>query len=56
MHASGLVELLRQVPFLLETGGYIPTIDHSVPPDVSYEDFLYYLDVKSEILEGRYSA
>jgi len=39
-------EILRQVPFLLEKGGYIPTIDHSVPPDVSYENFLYYLPEK----------
>ena len=49
-------ELLRQVPYLLETGGYIPTIDHSVPPDVSYENFLYYLDVKKKIIEGCYGA
>ncbi len=47
-------ELLRQVPALLETGGYIPTIDHSVPPDVSYDNFLYYLELKSKITEGRY--
>ena len=49
-------EILRQVPFLLETGGYIPTVDHTVPPDVSYENFLHYLDVKRKVLEGRYGA
>jgi len=49
-------ELLRQVPFLLETGGYIPTVDHFIPPDVSYENFLYYLDIKRKVLEGRYGA
>jgi len=49
-------ELLRQVPFLVETGGYIPTIDHSIPPDVSYENFLYYLEVKKKVLDGRYGA
>ena len=49
-------ELLRQVPFLLETGGYIPTVDHTVPHDVSYANFLYYLDVKRKIIEGRYGA
>jgi len=47
-------ELYSQVPYLLETGGYIPTIDHSIPPDVSYENFLYYLELKKKLLEGRY--
>jgi len=49
-------ELLRQVPFLLETGGYIPTVDHTVPPDVSYKNFLYYLEVKRKLLAGTYGA
>ena len=49
-------EVLRQVPFLLETGGYIPTIDHAVPPDVSYGNFLYYLDLKRKTIEGRFGA
>jgi len=49
-------ELLRQVPFLLETGGYIPTIDHSIPPDVPYENFLYYIDLKRQLLEGRHGG
>ena len=34
-------ELLK-IPFMLENGGYIPTIDHSVPPDISWENFKYY--------------
>ena len=49
-------ELLRQVPFLMETGGYIPTVDHTVPHDVSYANFMYYLELKNKIVEGRYSA
>ena len=49
-------ELLRQVPFLLESGGYIPTIDHAIPPDVSYENFLYYLEVKRKVIEGRHGG
>lgn len=49
-------ELLRQVPTLLETGGYIPTVDHAIPPDVSYQNFLYYLDIKTKILQGHYGA
>lgn len=42
-------ELYRYMP-LIEQGGYIPTVDHTVPPDVSYADFLYYLEVKRKIL------
>jgi uroporphyrinogen decarboxylase len=35
---------------LVEEGGYIPTVDHRVPPDVSFANYLYYLEKKSEIL------
>jgi len=42
-------ELERLVP-VIESGGYVPTIDHAVHPDVSYADFLYYLDAKCRIL------
>ena len=35
---------------LVEQGGYIPHVDHRVPPDVSYENYLYYLQYKREAL------
>ncbi len=35
---------------LVEEGGYIPTIDHSIPPDVSYGDFQYWLERKRDTL------
>jgi uroporphyrinogen decarboxylase len=35
-------ELERQVPAMLKRGGYIPMVDHQVPPDVSWESYLYY--------------
>lgn len=35
---------------LVEMGGFIPTVDHRVPPDVSLENYLYYLEKKKEIL------
>lgn len=35
-------ELLDNVRTLLTHGGYIPFLDHSVPPNVSWEDFKYY--------------
>jgi uroporphyrinogen decarboxylase len=34
---------------LVEIGGYIPFCDHRCPPDVSPENYLYYLDLKEEM-------
>jgi len=34
---------------LIERGGYIPFCDHRCPPNVKYEDYLYYLDLKEEM-------
>ena len=34
--------VLHQVPEMLNQGGYIPYVDHFVPPDVSWHDFSYY--------------
>jgi len=42
-------EVDRIVP-LVEQGGYIPHVDHRCPPDVSYENYLYYLQYKREAL------
>jgi uroporphyrinogen decarboxylase len=37
---------------LIEQGGYIPTVDHTVPPDVSWSNFEYYMEAKSRLLRG----
>ncbi len=37
---------------LIEEGGFIPTIDHTVPPDVSWDNFRYYMDAKRALLDG----
>ncbi len=34
--------LERIIPPMRERGGYIPTCDHGVPAEVSYENYLYY--------------
>ena len=34
--------LARIIPPMRERGGYIPTCDHGVPEEVSYENYLYY--------------
>lgn len=36
-------ELARLQP-LIEEGGYIPHADHSIPPDVSYKNYCYFLE------------
>lgn len=41
---------------LLQDGGYIPTVDHTVPPDVSYDSFMYYLELKCATAKGRHGA
>jgi uroporphyrinogen decarboxylase len=42
-------ELLHIQP-LLQEGGYIPHIDHFIPPDISYDTFVYYIHLKQELL------
>ncbi len=38
---------------LIEEGGFIPTVDHTIPPDVSLENFRHYMARKAELLRGR---
>ena len=44
-------ELEKKVPFMLKSDGYIPTIDHLVSPDISFDDFKYYREKLREIVE-----
>ncbi|RJP15574.1 MAG: hypothetical protein C4520_20145 [Candidatus Abyssobacteria bacterium SURF_5] len=44
-------EVESKVPALLKEGGYFPGIDHYVPPDVSLEDFEYFLKLVRDIGE-----
>lgn len=43
-------ELYSLLPPLIEDGGYIPTLDHWIPPDVPYDNFLTYVEIKHKIL------
>jgi len=47
-------ELRKKIIPMLETGGYIPTVDHTIPPDISLENALYYFKLKREIAEGKW--
>lgn len=44
-------ELQTRITPLLEGGGYIPHVDHTIPPDISYDNFLYYMELKGELLK-----
>lgn len=40
---DGILREVERLAPLVEEGGYIPTPDHRVPPDVPLENYLYYL-------------
>ncbi|MDR1904675.1 MAG: hypothetical protein LBQ88_20610 [Treponema sp.] len=44
---------LRTMVPLIEDGGFIPTVDHTVPPDISLENYLYYVGQKEKLLRGK---
>jgi len=37
-------ELDAKLPFMFARGGYLPSVDHHIPPDVSLEAFGYYVE------------
>lgn len=43
-------ELYAKIPPLMESGGYIPHLDHTFPPDISYENFMYYMELKARLI------
>ncbi|MGQ9629393.1 MAG: uroporphyrinogen decarboxylase family protein [bacterium] len=43
-------ELYAKIPPLLESGGFIPHLDHAFPPDISYENFQYYMELKMKLI------
>jgi hypothetical protein len=45
---------LRALIPLIEEGGYIPAVDHTVPPDVPLENFMYYMQRKADLLAGSF--
>jgi uroporphyrinogen decarboxylase len=47
---------LREFIPLIVEGGFIPTVDHTVPPDVSWDNFRTYIDLKQALLRGDFAA
>lgn len=46
-------EVMKKVPWLIEQGGYLPGIDHAVPPDVPLRSYLYMCELIKAIAEGK---
>lgn len=51
--AASIEESLGVVSDLLHSGGYIPYVDHSVPPQVSWGDFRHYREKLNTLLDRR---
>jgi uroporphyrinogen decarboxylase len=43
-------ELLK-IPFMLESGRYLPALDHFVPPDVSWDNYRYFCEKLHGLIE-----
>ena len=46
-------EVMKKVPWLIEQGGFLPAIDHAVPPDVPLRSYLYMCELIKAIAEER---
>ncbi|MCG3179392.1 MAG: hypothetical protein BIFFINMI_01727 [Phycisphaerae bacterium] len=44
---------LRTLAPLVAEGGFIPTVDHTVPPDVGWESFAHYIKSKERLIQGK---
>ena len=53
---EGIDSELRRVQPIIENGAYIPMLDHFVPPDVSYQTYLYYVERRRELLSRPYKG
>jgi uroporphyrinogen decarboxylase len=49
-------EVYRQMPQLIEDGGYIPHLDGGWPASISYDKICYFLELKRKVVEGREGA
>lgn len=49
---AGVDAELRRIQPLLQQGAFIPSIDHFVPPDISYATYLYYVERRRDVLSN----
>lgn len=43
-------EVESKLPYLKERGGYIPSLDHTVSPDIPYQNYMYYINFLKKFL------
>jgi len=46
---EAIKEYMESLDKYVAKGGYIPFCDHRCPPDVSFENYMYYLDLKEKM-------
>jgi hypothetical protein len=44
-------EVMSKVPKMMEMGGFIPAVDHAVPPDVPFENYKLFVKLLREVCE-----
>ncbi|MDD4543339.1 MAG: uroporphyrinogen decarboxylase family protein [Clostridia bacterium] len=44
-------EIDRILPFMKKHGGYLPTCDHGVPPEVPFENYVYFRELLKEYVK-----
>ena len=53
--ARGGIEMRNEVDRIMPVvgdGGYIPHLDQTLQPDISYDNLLYYMEIKAKLCEG----
>ncbi len=45
-------EVYSKIPFMIDKGGYIPTLDHEPQPGIPFENFCYYRNIVRKICEN----
>src|SRR5208337_2561874 len=45
-------EVMRLYPFMMTSGGFTPNVDHSVPADVSFANYRYYIELTKQVAEN----
>ena len=48
------LKMETSIPPMLKKGGFIPYIDHHVPPDISLENFIYYRKKLQGLIEKHF--
>ena len=46
---TAIREMVDDKIHLMQEGGYIPGVDHAIPPDIPWENFLYFRKLVAEV-------